>query len=317
MRALLRGAGSVAVWVVAASAVGGTAGEKPRTPDLARTYSDRERGYRISYPENWTCELREGQLALSGPEGSPAWFTHLGVAVAATASGGGEHKDADALMAHLRGKLAAGGREASFGPVRRSPYDLDGVTVEARLMLAAYKRPDRDLAMRTLVLLLTAPDGGRVYALTYTAPLAWKGRAIYEPCLPTASAIMNSFRLTGAAPGGAQEALTATASRPKPPPPLRVVTAEGKPARGAGAVVLAGERALVEIGCDGLVSFDELPPGRYVATTLWSGYRKVRQMLIIRTGEAPIIRLPDAAEAPAAIGEGLARPGDRSREGSP
>jgi len=289
-----RGNRRSALVLAAAALLGATAATgADRTPKLEKSHADRTHGFRIDYPADWTCEADGNSVSFSGPKGTAAWYTHFGVHAVATRTAGGQHADADALLTHLRERIGATCRDVKCGEAQKSPYPLGGVRTQARLLVVDYTRPERDLRMRTMFFLVSPPGGRRIFTMTYTAPHSYRGEAVFDACLPTVSAMVNSFALTADAP--AEDA----------PPALElsvvhVRTASGIPAPGSGAVTLDGTRRAAEIGHNGRVAFDRLPPGRYRGVVLWNGYKPVKRMVLVQPGEDVVLVLPDGAKVPPA-----------------
>lgn len=277
------------------------AGAEDKALALEERYTSAKFGFAISYPATWSCEVDDdGSVAFSGPKGAANSLLHFGVKSVNTAAAGGKFKNADALIAGFAQKFRTQFADTKLSEVQRSPYEIGGKRTIAHLLLARYAQPagDAKIEMQAMVFCVSPLGGNQILTMTYVAPQKVQGTAVYNANLPTISAMVNSLALTKATSG--VDTPKKDAPTPLPPlAPVRVVTESGSPAVGAGAVVLEGKDKFVELGRDGVVTFDAIPAGEYQAAVLWEGYRNAGMRLTVTAGRVPVIRLPDSARAAA------------------
>ncbi len=266
---------------------------------LTKTFNSSRLGFSLRYPGNWECKpAKDGSsVRLSGKKDTDAYLIHLGVHSMATKAAGGQHADAEALLARLRAKLEKQYPKARFAELRKSDYAAGAVKTKAYLLQAQYDRTEgqHQIPMKVMFFCVSPLDGRRISTLVYTAPSDYRGAKVYDVNLPAVSAVVNSFRPT--AVGGAAAGPPVATKRPASKSVrVFVVGGDGKPLAGSGAVMLRGGGSFVEIGRDGEVTFDNLPAGIYEVMILWTGYATSTTKLEVRPGVKSLIRMPAAAK---------------------
>jgi len=263
---------------------------------LTNAFSSEQLGFSLRYPGDWECKPgKDGSsIWLSGKEKSNAYLIHLSLHSMATKAAGGEHPDAEALLAKFRANLKKQHSEVQFADLRKSNFNAGGVKAKVHLLEAEYNRPrgEGKLPMKTMFFCVSPLDGRRIYALAYTAPVEYRGVKVFDVNVPAVSAVVNSFKPMAAKDAKAKPPSTSAKKTVR----VLVVGSDGKRLAGSGAVLLRGPGSHVEIGRDGEVMFDNLPAGTYEVMILWAGYATSNTKLTIRPGVDSLIRMPAAAK---------------------